>query len=124
MTILRCVGKDKMLVTPRYGSRIRLQDSCLNRKAAPTGAIQFYPRDKYNRPHREACPVNVFQNDIRASKTTRQLIFRGVEGIYDGLTLDLKLDGDIKDYERAMTVGDEEQNDYRLAVETFESGDK
>ena len=113
-----------MLVTPRYSSRIRLQDLCLNREAASTAAIEFNPRNKSSNPHCKACPVNVFQNDIRASNANSQLIIRGGEDTYDRVTRDLKMDGDIEGYERAMAMGDEEQNNYRLAVGAFEAGEK
>jgi epoxyqueuosine reductase len=57
---LGVIGANNLLITPRYGARIRLRALCLDAKLAPTGPIDFSPCNPCDMPCREACPQRAF----------------------------------------------------------------
>ena len=57
---LGAIGANNLLITPEYGSRIRLMALCLDAKLEPTGPIDFSPCDSCDMPCRAACPQKAF----------------------------------------------------------------
>jgi len=54
-------GKHNLLVTPQYGSRVRLRGIFIEADLEPTGPIDFYPCDGCGMPCHAVCPRDAFR---------------------------------------------------------------
>lgn len=61
---LGCIGMNNLLVTPLYGSRVRLRALTLDVALPSTGPIGFDPCRKCDMLCRRACPVGAFDHRI------------------------------------------------------------
>ena len=59
---LGVIGKNNLLVTPEYGTRVRLRGIFMEAELAPTGPLDFDPCSGCDRPCHRACPRNVFRS--------------------------------------------------------------
>jgi epoxyqueuosine reductase len=57
---LGCLGKNNLLLTPEYGSRVRLRALALDVELPPTGPLAFDPCAACDGYCRQACPQNSF----------------------------------------------------------------
>ena len=57
---LGSVGKNNLVITPKYGPRIRWRVLLLDHAAKPTGPVEYTPCDGCDRRCRKACPVGTF----------------------------------------------------------------
>ncbi|MFC1976339.1 epoxyqueuosine reductase [Chloroflexota bacterium] len=57
---LGIIGLNNLLITPEFGSRVRLRALSLDTELAPTGPIDFSPCDTCGRPCQQACPQQAF----------------------------------------------------------------
>jgi epoxyqueuosine reductase len=55
-------GKHNLLVTPRYGTRVRLRGIFIEADLEPTGPIDFDPCDGCGMPCHAVCPQEAFQS--------------------------------------------------------------
>jgi len=122
MAGLGCIGKNNLVITPGYGPRIRFRALLLDRKAEATGPLEFNPCEGCKQPCRKACPIKAFQNTIYSADALGQSRLPGINGTYDRLTCNVKMEKDIEEAVMAMPVGDEEQEQVRLAIDEFEEG--
>ena len=122
MAGLGCIGKNNLVITPGYGPRIRFRALLLDRKAEAAGPLEFNPCEGCKQPCRKACPIKAFQNTIYSADALDQSILPGINGTYDRLTCNVKMEKDIEEAVMAMPVGDEEQEEVRLAIDEFEEG--
>jgi epoxyqueuosine reductase len=86
---LGIVGVNNLLITPEYGSRIRLRALSLDTKLEPTGPIDFSPCDSCDIPCRTACPQKAFiqgsytkdlcMRQMRMDEANRVIIEKDVE---------------------------------------------
>lgn len=59
---LGVLGRNNLLITPRYGPRVRIRALLLNRPLESTGALgSFAPCDACDGPCMQACPQKAFQ---------------------------------------------------------------
>ncbi len=59
---LGVIGKHNLLVTPEYGTRVRLRGIFMEAELEPTGLIDFDPCQDCDMPCHRACPREAFQN--------------------------------------------------------------
>ena len=73
---LGVIGRHNLVVTPRFGSRIRLRAILLNTWLAPTGPVSnFAPCDPCPAPCRDACPQGAFDGgDYDHRRCLRQML--------------------------------------------------
>jgi epoxyqueuosine reductase len=122
MAGLGCIGKNNLVITPGYGPRIRFRALLLNRKAEATGPTEFNPCEGCKQPCRRACPIKAFQNTVYSVDALGQSILPGINGTYDRVTCNLKMEKDIEEAIMAIPAGDEEHQEVRLAIDEFEKG--
>ena len=59
---LGVIGKNNLLVTPEFGTRVRLRGIFMEAELEPTGPVDFDPCNGCDRPCHKACPRNAFRN--------------------------------------------------------------
>jgi len=59
---LGVIGKNNLLVTPDYGTRVRLRGIFMEAGLEPTGPLDFDPCSGCDRPCHRACPRNAFRS--------------------------------------------------------------
>jgi len=59
---LGVIGKNNLLVTPKFGTRVRLRGIFIEAELEPTGPIDFDPCDGCDMPCHRACPRGAFQS--------------------------------------------------------------
>ena len=59
---LGVIGKNNLLVTPEYGTRVRLRGIFMEAELAPTGPLDFDPCNGCDRPCHRACPRDAFRS--------------------------------------------------------------
>lgn len=64
---LGCVGRNNLLVTPRWGPRLRLRAVLLDAELVPTGPIAFDPCRGCDERCRSACPQGAFDTAVVAA---------------------------------------------------------
>ena len=120
MAGLGCIGKNNLVITPGYGPRIRFRALLLDRKAEATGPLEFNPCEGCEQPCRKACPIKAFQNTVYSADALGQSILPGINGTYDRVTCNVKMEKDIEEAVMAIPAGDEEHQEVRLAIDEFE----
>ena len=122
MAGLGCIGKNNLIITPGYGPRIRFRALLLDRKAEATGPLEFNPCEGCKQPCRKACPIKAFQNTVYSVDALDQSILPGINGTYDRVTCNVKMEKDIEEAVMAIPAGHEEHQEVRLAIGEFEEG--
>ena len=122
MAGLGCMGKNNLVITPGYGPRIRFRALLLDREADATGPLEFNPCEGCSQPCRKACPVQAFQKTVYSAGALGQSILPGINGTYDRVTCNMKMEKDIEEAVMAMPVSAEENQEVRLAINEFEEG--
>jgi epoxyqueuosine reductase len=120
MAGLGCIGKNNLVITPGYGPRIRYRALLLDRKAEATGPLEFNPCEGCEQPCRKACPIKAFQNTIFSADEIGQSILPGINGTYDRVTCNLKMEKDIEEAVMVVPAGDEEHQEVVQAIDEFE----
>ena len=59
---LGMIGKNNLLVTPEYGTRVRLRGMFIEAVLEPTGPSTFDPCNRCDRPCHHSCPRDVFRS--------------------------------------------------------------
>ncbi|MGD9304229.1 MAG: hypothetical protein PVF79_08180 [Desulfobacterales bacterium] len=59
---LGVIGKNNLLVTPEFGTRVRLRGIFMEAELEPTGPIDFDPCNGCDRPCHQACPREAFRS--------------------------------------------------------------
>ena len=122
MAGLGCIGKSKLVITPRYGPRIRFRALLVSRKAAATGPLDFDFCKDCKQPCRNACPVKAFQERVHSVDARCQSILPGIDGTYDRVTCNVKMKKDIEEAVTAIAYGNREHRELRMAIDEFEEG--
>jgi epoxyqueuosine reductase len=102
MAGLGCIGKNNLVITPVYGPRIRFRAVLLDQEAKATGPLEFNPCEGCEQPCRKACPIKAFQNTVYSTDELGQSILPGINGTYDRVTCNVKMENDIE--EAVMTL--------------------
>ena len=58
------IGKNNLLVTPQFGTRVRLRGIFMEAELEPTGPIDFDPCKGCDRPCHRACPRDAFRSGV------------------------------------------------------------
>jgi epoxyqueuosine reductase len=61
---LGVIGKNNLLVTPEYGTRVRLRGMFIEAELKPTGPLGFDPCRDCDRPCHRACPRDAFRSGV------------------------------------------------------------
>jgi epoxyqueuosine reductase len=61
---LGVIGKNNLLVTPQFGTRVRLRGIFMEAELKPTGPIDFDPCNGCDRPCHRACPRDAFRSGV------------------------------------------------------------
>jgi epoxyqueuosine reductase len=59
---LGVIGKNNLLVTPKFGTRVRLRGIFMEAELEPTGPIDFHPCDGCPMPCHSVCPRDAFRS--------------------------------------------------------------
>ncbi len=101
---LGCIGRNNLVITPEFGSRIRLRAMLLEDELTPTGPIDFDPCNGCEEFCRKACPTNAYEKNVFSSVETGMDSLPGRDGYYNRancmfgiIARDLILDG-IEDF--------------------------
>jgi epoxyqueuosine reductase len=101
---LGCIGRNNLVITPEFGSRIRLRAMLLEDELTPTGPIDFDPCKGCEEFCRKACPTNAYEKNVFSSVETGMDSLPGRDGYYNRancmlgiIARDLILDG-IEDF--------------------------
>jgi len=119
---LGCIGKNNLVITPQYGPRIRFRALLLSKEAEPTVSPEFNPCEHCGQPCRKVCPVNAFQKNVYSPESLGQSVLPGINGTFDRVTCNLKMEQDIDDSAMQMTSGNEKQQEIRQLINEFEKG--
>jgi epoxyqueuosine reductase len=92
---LGCVGINNLLITPKFGPRVRLRAMLLEAKLAPTGPIDFFPCDDCEQPCRNACPQEAFGGLVHSSDDTGMDTLPGLDGRFSRARCFAQMDADI-----------------------------
>ncbi len=61
---LGVIGKNNLLVTPEFGTRVRLRGMFIEAELKPTGPMDFDPCSGCDRPCHRACPRDAFRSGV------------------------------------------------------------
>ena len=79
---LGCIGKNNMLVTPKFGPHIRLRVMLLEEDLPSTGFTDFDPCSDCKEYCRKACPQKAFDKKIYSAEELGLNELPGREGVY------------------------------------------
>jgi epoxyqueuosine reductase len=82
---LGCIGKNNMLVSPRYGPRLRLRVMLMDAELPSAGAVDFDPCDACAAPCRTVCPQGAFAKQIYVATEYGLEALPARDGVYDRL---------------------------------------
>ena len=119
-----CIGKNNLVITPGYGPRIRFRALLLDREAEATGPLEFNPCEGCKQHCRKACPVKAFQNTVYPADGLGQSILPGINGTYDRVTCNMKMEKDIEEAVAAIPARHEEHQEVLQAIDEFEESVK
>lgn len=117
---LGSVGKNNLVITPRYGPRIRWRVLLLDHVAQATGPVEYDPCAGCGAPCRKACPVGAFDAIAYDASALGQSQLPGIDGTYDRITCNHKMTQDIEDAAMALATSDQERKDLVSTMNAFE----
>lgn len=120
MAGLGCIGKNNLVITPEYGPRLRFRALLLNREVELTEPLEFNPCEDCIQPCRKACPVKAFQNPVYSPDALGQFILPGINGTYDRITCNVKMEQDIEEVVELIPVSSKDHQDIKLKINAFE----
>lgn len=94
------VGKNNMLVTKKYGSRVRLRALSLPMELGSTGLLDFDPCKGCSMPCRRVCPQACFAEKIYSAEICGLNDLPAREGVYDREKCYPEMGKDITDSEK------------------------
>lgn len=95
---LGCIGKNNMLVTRKYGPRVRLRALFLDAEIDPTGPIEFDPCADCKAPCRKVCPEKAMvEKAIAFESIEDSLGLPARDGAYDRKLCNIRMEKDIEE---------------------------
>ncbi|WP_022664244.1 hypothetical protein [Desulfospira joergensenii] len=79
---LGCIGRNNLLITPRYGPRVRLRAMALDVPMPSTGPMGFDPCRICDDLCRRACPRKAYEETLYTPEAYGQSILPGRDGTY------------------------------------------
>ncbi len=117
---LGSVGKNNLVITPKYGPRIRWRVLLLDHAAKATGPVEYNPCDGCDEPCRKACPVGAFDQTAYDASALRQTQLPGTDGSYDRITCNMKMSQDVEDTAGALATSEQDRKDLTSTMNAFE----
>ncbi len=117
---LGTVGKNNLVITPKYGPRIRWRVLLLGHAAKATGPVEYDPCDGCDERCRKACPVGAFDETAYDAYALGQSQLPGTDGTYDRITCNTKMAQDVEDVARALATSEEDPKDLASTMNAFE----
>jgi epoxyqueuosine reductase len=117
---LGSVGKNNLVITPKYGPRIRWRVLLLNCPAKVTGPVEYHPCDECDVRCRKACPVGAFDEIVYDALALGQSHLPGTDGTYDRVTCNTKMAQDVEHAARALATSEEDRKDLASTMNAFE----
>jgi epoxyqueuosine reductase len=96
---LGCIGKNNLLVTPRFGPRIRFRALLTEEALSPTGPVSFDPCKDCSEPCRKACPENAFGRILYFSENLGIDRLPARNGSYSRQLCNRRMENDIENAE-------------------------
>jgi epoxyqueuosine reductase len=104
---LGCVGKNNLLVTPRYGPRQRLRVMLIEPDLPSTGPMDFDPCFKCPKPCRKACPQHAFSKTVFTRADCGIDALPGRSGVFSRLQCNRQMEIDLAGWEAIAIQGQE-----------------
>jgi len=117
---LGSVGKNNLVITPKYGPRIRWRVLLLCREAKATGPVEYHPCDGCDVRCRKACPVGAFEEAAYDASALGQWQLPGTDGTYDRITCNTKMAQDVEDAARALATSEQDRQNLASTMNAFE----
>jgi epoxyqueuosine reductase len=117
---LGSVGKNNLVITPKYGPRIRWRVLLLDHAAKATGPVEYDPCDGCDQRCRKACPVGAFDEIAYHASALGQSQLPGTDGTYDRITCNTKMAQDVEDAARALATSEEDPKNLASTMNAFE----
>lgn len=92
---LGCIGRNNVLVTPTFGSRVRLRAMLVEADLASTGPIDFDPCDGCEEYCRKACPQNAFESQVHSIDELGLNDLPGRDGNFSRAKCKIQMDQDV-----------------------------
>lgn len=102
---LGCVGKNNLLVTPEYGSRVRLRALTMDVSLPSTGPTGFNPCADCDVFCRMPCPQKAFEEKLYSSQKYGQDILPGRDGHFSRPSCNIQMDKDNVDAREEILDG-------------------
>jgi epoxyqueuosine reductase len=93
---LGCIGKNNLLLTPRYGSRVRLRAMLLEADLPATGPRRFDPCAKCPAYCRRACPEQAFDEQVYLPHQMGQNELPGREGKFARAVCNQRMEANVE----------------------------
>lgn len=123
MAGLGSIGMNNMVITPEYGPRIRFRALLTDVNAKATGPLEFIPCQDCRQPCRKACPIKAFQKRVYSVEALDQPELPGINGTYDRVICNTKMEKDIEQAVSAVPADGEEHEQVFQAIDAFEHND-
>ncbi|MEJ2639934.1 MAG: epoxyqueuosine reductase [Desulfosarcinaceae bacterium] len=120
MAGLGCIGKNNLVITPRYGPRIRFRALLLSQEAESTESSEFNPCQNCWQPCRRACPANAFKKMVYPPEDLDQSSLPGLNGDYDRVACNIKMEKDIDEAAMMIAQHAKKQQEIRQLIHEFE----
>lgn len=117
---LGSVGKNNLVITPKYGPRIRWRVLLVDHAAKPTGPVEYAPCDGCDQRCRKACPVGAFDEIAYHASALGQSQLPGTDGTYDRMTCNTKMAQDVENAARALATSEEDPKNLASTMNAFE----
>lgn len=102
---LGCIGKNNMLVTPKFGPRVRLRAMLTYEALPPTEPSDFDPCGNCSMPCRKACPQKAFAGRIYSEKIIGLNALPARNGVYSRDLCNVQMNLDIDNCEETEVEG-------------------
>lgn len=114
------IGKNNLVITPEFGPRIRFRALLLSHEAEAARPFDVDFCDGCDERCIQSCPVRAFQQIVYSAEALKQSILPGIDGSYDRVTCNRKMEKDIEEAVASLPVENEKQRDVRQAIDAFE----
>jgi len=91
---LGCIGKNNILVTPQFGSRVRLRALLLDEELPSTGNLDFDPCPDCEEYCRKACPQKAFDQKMYSAEEYGQSELPGRTGVFSRIRCNKQMEED------------------------------
>lgn len=102
---LGCIGKSNMLVTRRFGPRVRLRAIFIEEVLPPTGPVDFDPCVDCTMPCRKACPRLALEARIYGKEEFGVDRLPARNGVYDRSLCNAEMQADREKYDEIRIEG-------------------